>query len=168
MGQPDIMIRQVTADDVEVLSLLIRKGFEDVAAKFGLNAENCPKHPSNYTMDWVLTDLERGVLYFIEEDDGEPVGCVGLEDAGEGIFYLERIAVLPEYRGRGLGRALLNHAVSQARKLGCRRVEIGIISDDVSLMEWYSRAGFEVTGRKRFEHLPFEVTFMARDIHQDS
>jgi GNAT superfamily N-acetyltransferase len=158
------MIRRVTADDVEVLAHLIRAGFEDVAVRFGLNENNCPKHPSNYTVDRVLQDLERGVRYFIEEEEGEPVGCVGLEDAGEGVFYLERIAVLPEHRGRGLGRALLSHATSRARDLGCRRMEIGIISDDVWLREWYSRAGFVVTGHKCFEHLPFEVTFMARDI----
>jgi N-acetylglutamate synthase-like GNAT family acetyltransferase len=104
------------------------------------------------------------VKYFIEEDEGEPVGCAGLEDAGEGVFYLERIAVLPKYRGRGLGRALLSHTIARARELGGRRMEIGIISEDVTLREWYSRAGFEVTGHEQFEHLPFEVTFMARDI----
>ena len=160
----DFRIRQAGTGDARVLTRLIRGGFEDVAARFGLDEENCPKHPSNCTLDWVLRDLERGVMYFILEEVGEPAGCVGLEDAGEGVFYLERIAVLPPRRGRGLGGRLLSHANARAKALGCRRLEIGIMSDDKPLGDWYRQAGFTITGRRRFPHLPFEVTFMAKEI----
>ena len=158
------MIRRVNRDDAGVLADLIRRGFVDVAKKFGLNRDNCPKHPSNYTEEWVIGDLERGVVYFIQEEDGIPVGCVGLENAGEGVFYVERLAVLPEHRRRGFGRRLMSHAESSAKVMGARRLEIGIISDDTTLRDWYLGAGFCETGRKRFPHLPFEVTFMAKEI----
>jgi len=33
--------------------MLVSESNRDVAIKFGLNAENCPKHPSFSTADWV-------------------------------------------------------------------------------------------------------------------
>ena len=106
----------------------------------------------------------EGGQYFIIEEDGMPVGCVGLEEAAAGTCYVERLTVLPAFRGRGLGRRLLSHAAECAMHLGSSRLEVGIISDDVRLRDWYARYGFVVTGTRRFPHLPFEVTFMAKDI----
>ena len=50
-----------------------------MARRFELTPENCPKHPSNYTREWVEGDMERRVRYFILMADGTAVGCVGVE-----------------------------------------------------------------------------------------
>jgi ribosomal protein S18 acetylase RimI-like enzyme len=69
-----------TLKDAEQLSRLIRDSFADVADRFELTPQNCPKHPSNYTRKWVERDLARGVRYFILLADGTAVGCVGVEN----------------------------------------------------------------------------------------
>jgi GNAT superfamily N-acetyltransferase len=160
-------IREAGDEDCELLVELIRGGFRDVAERFGLTEENCPKHPSNCTLDWIRRDLERGVIYYILDERDSPVGLVGLEQANEKVYYVERLTVLPGSRRRGLGRALLDHAIRMAAESGAGRVEIAIISDDTALRDWYAGSGFAVTGRRRFPHLPFEVTFMAMDHHAD-
>ena len=58
--------------DVSRLTALIRDSYRDVAERFGLTAENCPKHPSNCTEGWIKKDFERGVVYFILERGGTP------------------------------------------------------------------------------------------------
>ena len=58
--------------------------------------------------------------------------------------------------------ALVNHALGKARELGVSRGELGIISAQAELREWYGRLGFSVTTTAQFEHLPFEVTFMRK------
>ena len=68
-----------TLKDAEQLFRLIRDSFADVAERFELTPQNCPKHPSNYTRKWVERDLARGVRYFILFADGTAVGCVGVE-----------------------------------------------------------------------------------------
>ena len=77
LGKSSIV--QAAEKDIDLLSRLIRDSFTDVANRFGLTPQNCPKHPSNYTRDWVETDMERGVRYFILISDGAAVGCVGVE-----------------------------------------------------------------------------------------
>jgi N-acetylglutamate synthase-like GNAT family acetyltransferase len=157
-------IRDATYTDIDRLTHLVRTAFRDVAEQFQLTLENCPKHPSNCEPDWIQTALEKGVQYFILEDNQTPCGCVALEQAKPEVCYLERLAVIPQYRNQGFGRALVEHVANEAKKRGIRRVEIGIIAEHTDLKEWYNRLGFVVTGEKEFEHLPFRVTFMAKEI----
>jgi GNAT superfamily N-acetyltransferase len=72
--------------------------------------------------------------------------------------------VPPEHRCHGYGTALVRHALKRAREIGVQRVEIGIISEDAELKAWYGRFGFVLTGTKTFDHLPFVVAFMAKEL----
>ena len=157
-------IGSASLPDVPVVVDLIRKAFADVAARFGLTPENCPRHPSNCAPEWIETAIQKGVQFFLLEMDGGPAGCVAIEKGPPGVCYLERLAVLPAYRRRGLGKALVDRALSRAAALGAQRVEIGIIAAQEELKEWYRRLGFVETRTAEFPHLPFEVCFMARDL----
>jgi ribosomal protein S18 acetylase RimI-like enzyme len=146
----DYRIRTGSPEESGLLAGIIRASFRDVADRFGLTPENTPKHPSNCTESWVQRDIDRGVTYFILEDEKE---C-----------YLERLAVLPDRRLRGLGRTLVDHVLTQAGRSGADRVSIGIIAEHTELKEWYQRIGFVEGETKEFAHLPFMVTFMSLEI----
>jgi N-acetylglutamate synthase-like GNAT family acetyltransferase len=154
-------IRICTKEDTEVLAETIRRSFWDVAERFGLTPENAPSHPSNCTVDWIRKDMEGGVTYFAIENKNHVVGCVALERANTEVCYLERLAVLPDHRRRGLGKALVNHALSEAKHLGVNNVSIGIIAEQTELKDWYKGLGFVEGESKEFPHLPFRVTFMS-------
>ena len=157
-------IRQATISDADTLSQIIRDSYQTVADRFGLNSSNCPKHPSNCTSDWINSDFERGVTYFILVTDGKETGCVALEKADHELCYLERLAVIPEYRNKGFGKSLVDYMFNEAKMLGCKRISIGIISKQQELKNWYSKIGFKEGVTKSFDHLPFDVTFMEYDI----
>jgi N-acetylglutamate synthase-like GNAT family acetyltransferase len=72
--------------------------------------------------------MERGVTYFIMENENSVAGCVALEMANSEVCYLERLAVLPNQRHLGFGKALVTHVLSKAKLLGVHRVNIGIIA----------------------------------------
>lgn len=155
------IIRSCTEQDVQVLADTIRRSFLTVAERFGLNEENAPRHPSNCTPDWIERDMGRGVVYFVIDTENNVAGCVALERASSELCYLERLAVLPGYRRRGFGKALVRHALSRAKDSGARRVDIGIIAQDTELQSWYKEIGFTEGESKEFPHLPFGVTFMS-------
>ena len=147
-------------NDTARLVGIIRASFADVAVRFGLTPQNCPKHPSNCTREWIERDLARGVHYFILTADGDGVGCVGVEPASANTCYMERLAVLPEFRTIGCGTRLARHAIEQAKALGATNVGIGIIAADAGLKRFYETLGFQAGEVKTFDHLPFEVAFM--------
>nr|MDO8082994.1 GNAT family N-acetyltransferase [Candidatus Freyarchaeota archaeon] len=155
-----MLIREATRDDVSLLTTIIRNSFRDVAERFDLTPENCPTHPSNCTEEWINSALDKGITYYILENDSKPCGCVSLELARPEVCYLERLAVLPECRRKGFGGALVRHILEETLKKKARRVEIGIIAKHTELKEWYEKLGFSVKETVHFNHLPFDVTFM--------
>ena len=159
-------IRICTKEDTQVLAETIRRSFRDVAERFGLTQENAPSHPSNCTVDWIRRHMERGVTYFAIENENHVVGCVALERANTEVCYLERLAVLPDQRRRGFGKALVKHALSESKLLGVHYVSIGIIAEQTELKDWYKRLGFVGGESKEFPHLPFLVTFMSYDVRK--
>ena len=161
----NLKIRAGTQKDIGILTEIIRSSFRDVADRFGLTQENCPTHPSNCTADWIQGDMDRGVTYFILEDNGFASGCVALELADSELCYLERLAVQPPQRERGFGRALVNYVLAEAKRSRARRVSIGIIAEQTELKNWYQKIGFVEAETKEFAHLPFRVTFMSYTVN---
>ena len=156
-----IQIRVGTKADIHVLVEIIQDSFLDVAERFGLTPQNSPTHPSNCRPEWLLREMDRGVTFYMLENDGQPVGCVALEKISDEVCYLERLAVLPQERRKGFGAALVRHVLSKARLLDVYRVGIGIIAEHKELQNWYEKLGFEEVESKRFPQLIFQVTLMA-------
>ena len=45
-------------------------------------------------------------------------------------------------------------------------MEIGVISEDTELKDWYRKFGFVQKNTKKFEHLPFIVAFMFVELNE--
>ena len=56
--------------------------------------------------------------------------------------YLEELYVAPALRGKGLGRALLEAAMEEARRRGAARIDLGTSEDDTAARGLYESAGF--------------------------
>ena len=56
--------------------------------------------------------------------------------------YLEELYVVPERRGQGLGRALMEAAIALARREGAARMDLGTGEDDVAARGLYESLGF--------------------------
>ncbi len=154
-------IREATSSDIDILVELIQNAFEDVAERFGLTPQNSPTHPSNCRPEWLLREMNRGVVFYVLEDNGQPAGCVALEKINDEVCYLERLAVLPHQRRKGLGEMLVRRALSEARCQNVHRVQIGIIAEHEELRAWYEKLGFDEVESKTFPQLVFRVMFMA-------
>ena len=164
MPSDKVHVRKADHHDLSLLATLIRDSYRDVAERFGLTPENCPKHPSNCTEGWIKKDFDRGVVYYILERNRTPIGCVALEKAGSDLCYLERLAVSPAYRRNGFGKMLVEHIFDQAKTRKISRISIGIISEQTELKSWYRKLGFIDGETKEFSHLPFLVTFMTHEL----
>ena len=162
-----MVIREAEETDSKTLVSLLRDAFRDVAERFGITEENNPRSLAFCTNERIEDDFGKGVTYYILEKDGKPCGCVALERAKPDVCYLMRLAVLPEHRSKGYGKMLVQHIFERARKTGIRRVEIAMISKDRKLKNWYRKFGFIQKDTKKFDHLPFTVMFMYRQLNRE-
>jgi len=90
----------------------------------------------------VRAAIERGEAHFVLAPDG--LALVSLRDT---ILYgrvalLEELYVAPPARGRGQGRALLEHAMRLAREQGAASMEIVTSTGDEAARGLYASAGF--------------------------
>jgi len=157
----DMYIREAESDDAAILATLVSEANKEVALRFGLNVENCPKHPSFCTEAWVKADLARGERYFILEENLRAIACVAYERPSASLAYLNRLSVLPAHRDRGMGSRLVEFIIELARSEKVDQVSIGVIGEHADLQRWYRKRGFERGEVKRFPHLPFSVQYMA-------
>jgi ribosomal protein S18 acetylase RimI-like enzyme len=73
------------------------------------------------------------------EEDGELLGAVGLEHTSEDELLVARLFVAPSAFRRGVGTALVRHALAQARG---RRVRVGTAAANLPALALYERFGF--------------------------
>lgn len=94
----------------------------------------------------LLETPEIGHIY-CATDSNSIVGMVSIlftVSTAEGgrAAWLEDMVVEPSRRGRGIGKRLLDEAVSGARAAGCTRLSLLTDATNSSAMRFYGRAGF--------------------------
>lgn len=95
--------------------------------------------------------LERdtGDVIFVLEEKGELIGTLGLHPTNaDGVMQLG-MWVLPEWRGKGGGRMLLDAAVAEAESSDAHKVELEVFPDNGVAIAMYALAGFEIEGLRR-------------------
>lgn len=83
---------------------------------------------------------------FVWTEDGRIVGTVSLTRLGEtGAHWLiSNVGVLPEYRGRGVARSLMDAAIDTARRKGGRVITLQVRSQNERAYRLYRRLGFQL------------------------
>jgi RimJ/RimL family protein N-acetyltransferase len=86
---------------------------------------------------------------WVLEDAGAVVGSSDIhETAAKGVVVLGMV-ILPEARGRGGGRMLLDAALAHAAAHGAHKVELEVWPDNARAISVYVAAGFAVEGVRR-------------------
>lgn len=159
----DVYIREAVSEkDLEESLCIIKASFMTVADDLNLTEKNNPSNPA-FTNIIKLKDMkEKGIKMYGLYVGLEQKGFVAIEKATDDIFYMERLAVHPDSRHKGYGRYLIDFVVEYVKQNGGKKVSIGIINENKRIKNWYKTYGFEETGLRKFEHMPFTVCFMER------
>ncbi len=134
----DLKIRPATNNDAgEVRALVFR-----VLAEYGLQSDL-------EATDADLKDIEAnyteagGIFEVIEDGEGRLLGTIGLFRVNEQSCELRKMYLVPEIRGRGFGKLMLERAVRHARTLGFKRIVLETASVLNEAIRLYIRFGFQ-------------------------
>ena len=95
---------------------------------------------------WIFEKQKAEVIFVLE--DGQEVGFALFFHnfstfLGRAGLYLEDLFVLPEYRGRGYGKGLLQKLASIAVERGCGRLEWSCLDWNTPSIDFYKSLGAE-------------------------
>jgi N-acetylglutamate synthase-like GNAT family acetyltransferase len=90
---------------------------------------------------FVLRESPRERLWLAERD-GRLVGCIAIVADSEAVAQLRWFLVMPEARGAGLGRRLIDDAVGFCRQAGYQRIILWTVSALAAAAHLYKSTGF--------------------------
>ncbi len=161
------MIKEISFDrDIMRCTRVIQRSFKTVADEFALTKHNAPTNPAFITFKKLKQSINEGMKLFGLVKEKQLIGCIAVERSqkDERIFFIERLAVLPEARHQGYGTKLLDFAFAYLKSRHAKTVSIGIIAENNILKKWYITYGFIVIAVKKLNHLPFTVCFLEKAI----
>ncbi len=138
-AQPFSIARCTEVERLPELLALLYRAFDGLDPPSGVLKE---------TLDDLSARLGRETFLVATAAGGGIVGSVFYARKGD-ERYLTRMAVLPAWRGCGVGRALLAAAEGEARRGGKERLALRVRQNLPGNRLYFERRGFTVTGKGR-------------------
>lgn len=138
---PNYNFRLIQAEDNSVVAKIIRS----VMKEYGVTGEKTSFWDAEIdTMYDSYQDAQS--TFFVLEKDKTVIGCGGigpLADSDGKTCELRKMYFLPEARGKGLGKKMLNLCLEEAKKLGYQRCYLETSGSMQEAQHLYKKTGFK-------------------------
>ncbi len=132
------------ARDLDELATLLEISFgPELAATGNRMVEEMRRLAQLGPMLYMMPGFASAMSGYVWREGGRLVGNVTITPEGEnGVWSMSNVAVLPEYRGRGIGGQLVDVAIAHIRRHGGRRIFLDVRHDNALAVALYQRRGF--------------------------
>ena len=123
------MIQQISVNDkFDALVQLLNEAYLTVADEFGLTKENCATNNAFITAEELKSQLTDNREFFSFVLDRKAIGFIAIEKSVRvaGTYYIEKVAVHPNFRHNGIGVKLMSFATDRIKHLGGSKISIGV------------------------------------------
>jgi [ribosomal protein S18]-alanine N-acetyltransferase len=106
-----------------------------------------------FSEPWSRAGLEAELydpvsIFAVAQKDGETAGYAGMHCVS-GECYVDNVAVFPQYRGLGIGLALMRHLILRAENEKAEFISLEVRASNMPAISLYEKIGFRVAGRRR-------------------
>jgi ribosomal protein S18 acetylase RimI-like enzyme len=141
-----------TQADIDELVTFVNNAYRGKSAEAGWASEAKviagQRIDSAMLADMLSKDTQT-ILLMRDQPHGPLAGCVSLERTpGSTTAYLSMLSIDPQRQAEGLGRTFLSKAEDDLQAQGATRVRITVIWLRHTLIEWYERRGYRLTGER--------------------
>lgn len=138
-----MIIREITKADIPAVAAIEKKCFSQPWSEQGF-----------------LEGIQASAIFLVAEEQNKIVGYIGMYvSVPEG--EITNVAVAPENRGTGIGKALVDAMKQRALACGVTRIVLEVRFSNKPAIHVYETLGFRVLGiRKNFYQFPTEDAFV--------
>lgn len=147
LAGPGFCLRRAGREDLPFLLVLYRsfRMAELIYAPWTLQQKHAFLDDQFRLQHQHFVTVFAGADFMILERDSEPIGRLYL-DASSPLWLLVDIGLLPAWRGKGIGRALLENVQQEARVSGAASIRLHVAQNNPAARRLYERSGFVATG----------------------
>lgn len=137
-----ITIRPFCETDVD---FVIFRQLSLYAAEYGFTSETWKSYLTRGVQDFVdRFDKKRDCMYILEYN-GVPSGCIAITHVDRATAQLRFYFLIPELRGQGAGRTLIDLVIGFCREKKYKRVFLWTFSTLDTARHLYTSRGFQIT-----------------------
>jgi len=103
-----------------------------------------------YSKASLQKQMEEGSQFIIVYDGHEAVGFASFQETEAGIFKLHKIYVLPSQQGKGTGKFLLDHIISEIKSKNAKALQLQVNRYNKA-RNFYEKLGFIVLYEADFD-----------------
>lgn len=153
-----VAIDPVRLDELPTLAEIGRKTFEQTFAHSNDPQDFAAYLAQAFAHQQLASELANPeARFWFAKVDGAVAGYLKVnwgsaqtEPVAGKTLEIERIYVDADLQGTGVGKALFQHALTQARTMGAEAVWLGVWEENPKAIEFYSRQGFTAFGEHHF------------------
>ena len=143
-------IRSVKADELVTLQAISRRTFEETFSKDNTDENMQLYLEYNLTLARLLEEFDDpATAFYFAEDETQLMGYLKVKRDNSQL-EIERIYVLQEFHGEGIGQALLEKAFQLAQSSGIQHIWLGVWEHNPRAIRFYERNGFTAFGSHIF------------------
>jgi ribosomal protein S18 acetylase RimI-like enzyme len=154
--------------DSIIITNILNRAFLTVALSFNFTKESVPRFPAFINSEVIEKQLNSGLKMYGYKINDQIVGCIGYSFYKDKVYFIERLATLPEYRHLGIGKKLMEYIEKKIKENGGKTAEIHVVDINVILVEWYKKMDYKqiridklVDGKIK---LPFDSCVMNKEL----
>ncbi len=136
-------IQKASVNDIPLIRELAFKVWPHTYASM-ISAEQI-----DYMLDMMYSEasLEKqisdGARFIFIYENKEPVGFASYQEMSPGVFKLHKLYVLPSQQGKGTGRYIIEHIISEIKPLGANALQLQVNRRNKAKY-FYEKNGFSV------------------------
>lgn len=162
-----IEVKKCTVEDLQILQKVSVETFRDTFQDQNTEEDLYNYLEKAYNTEQLTSELlnQQSEFYFVfNGNDLAGYLKININEAqsetnGEDALEIERIYVLPQFKGKGLGKILIQQAVGRAQFHRKTNIWLGVWEHNQAALVFYKKLGFVQTGAHSF--------FMGKDEQKD-
>lgn len=136
----DVTIRQATRADHDQIAALDVLTWSPTNSPGPPPADDANRFERRPPEDFLVAELDGEVLGYVALGHPTPLA------ASRHVVEIQGLAVHPDHGGQGLGMALVDAAIAQARRRRARKISLRVLAPNTGARRLYERAGFTLQG----------------------